>query len=249
MSSSDDDDDAASTARKALKRLGKALAALPPRDEQRNALPPAARASCDVAAAFALCAALHAKHRLAGGRPVHAELKRCKALMVRARAAEAELRPRVDAAAAARHVAGALGAQPRHDEAARAAAVAPSAEPLPPPPSEADLGRKYNAKERKAVPAVIAYRNYEANGGDPPAPFTGKYACFENAAYRELLNKHGQPCNANPAAKAAFLTRFRYRSWPSVSAHPNKFNLDEYKEWQGGGKGKWVGFQWRLLGD
>ena len=122
MSSSDDDDDAASTARKALKRLGKALAALPPRDEQRNALPPAARASCDVAAAFALCAALHAKHRLAGGRPVHAELKRCKVLMVRARAAEAELRPRVDAAAAARHVAGALGAQPRHDEAARAAA-------------------------------------------------------------------------------------------------------------------------------
>ena len=89
----------------------------------------------------------------------------------------------------------------------------------------------------------------EANGGDPPAPFTGKYACFENAAYRELLNKHGQPCNANPAAKAAFLTRFRYRSWPSISAHPNKFNLDEYKEWQGGDKGKWVGFQWRLLGD
>ena len=33
-----------------------------------------------------------------------------------------ELRPRVDAAAAARHVAGALGAQPRHDDAARAAA-------------------------------------------------------------------------------------------------------------------------------
>ena len=116
MSSSDDDDDAASTARKALKRLSKALAALPPRDEQRNALPPAARASCDVAAAFALCAALHAKHRLAGGWPVHAELQRCKALMVRARAAEAELRPRVDAAAAARHVAGALGAQPRHDD-------------------------------------------------------------------------------------------------------------------------------------
>ena len=85
----------------------------------------------------------------------------------------------------------------------------------------------------------------EANGGDPPAPFTGKYACFENAAYRELLNKHGQPCNANPAAKAAFLTRFRYRSWPSISAHPNKFNLDEYKEWQGGDKDKkWVGFQW-----
>ena len=75
MSSSDDDDDAASTARKALKRLRKALAALPPRDEQRNALPPAARASCDVAAAFALCAALHAKHRLAGGWPVHAELQ------------------------------------------------------------------------------------------------------------------------------------------------------------------------------
>ena len=71
----------------------------------------------------------------------------------------------------------------------------------------------------------------------------------ENAAYRELLNKHGQPCNANPAAKAAFLTRFRYRSWPSISAHPNKFNLDEYKEWQGGDKGKWVGFQWQLLGD
>ena len=69
MSSDDDDDDAASAARKALKRLSKALAALPPRDEQRNALPPAARASCDVAAAFALCAALHAKHRLAGGRP------------------------------------------------------------------------------------------------------------------------------------------------------------------------------------
>ena len=128
-------------------------------------------------------------------------------------------------------------------------AVASSAEPLPPPPSEADLGRKYNVKERKAVPAVLAYRNYEANGGDPPAPFTGKYACFENAAYRELLNKHGQPCNANPAAKAAFLTRFRYRSWPSVSAHPNKFNLDEYKEWQGGDKDKCVGFQWRLLGD
>ena len=83
----------------------------------------------------------------------------------------------------------------------------------------------------------------------PPAPFTGKYACFENAAYRELLNKHGQPCNANPAAKAAFLTRFRYRSWPSISAHPNKFNLDEYKEWRGGDKDKWVGFQWRLLGD
>ena len=72
-------------------------------------------------------------------------------------------------------------------------------------------------------------------------------ACFENAAYRELLNKHGQPCNANPAAKAAFLTRFRYRSWPSISAHPNKFNLDEYKEWRGGDKDKWVGFQWRLL--
>ena len=86
MSSSDDNDDAASTARKALKRLSKALAALPPRAEQRNALPPAARASCDVAAAFALCAALHAKHRLAGGWPVHAELQRCKALMVRARA-------------------------------------------------------------------------------------------------------------------------------------------------------------------
>ena len=114
MSSSDDDNDAASTARKALKRLRKALAALPPRDEQRNALPPAARASCDVAAAFALCAALHAKSRLAGGLPVHAELQRCKALMVRARKAEAELRPRVDAAAAARHVAGALGAQPRN---------------------------------------------------------------------------------------------------------------------------------------
>jgi|MDTE01.1.fsa_nt_gb hypothetical protein len=122
MPSSSDDDDAASTARKALKRLSKALAALPPRDEQRNALPPAARASCDVAAAFALCAALHAKNRLVGGGPVHAELQRCKALMVRARAAEAELRPRVDAAAAARHVAGALGAQPRHDDAARAAA-------------------------------------------------------------------------------------------------------------------------------
>ena len=91
-------------------------------------------------------------------------------------------------------------------------------------------GRKYNGEERKAVPAVLAYRHYEANGGDPPAPFTGKYACFENSAYRELLNKYGQPCNANPAAKAAFLTRFRYRSWPSVSAHPNKFNLDEYKE-------------------
>ena len=120
---------------------------------------------------------------------------------------------------------------------------------LPPPPSEADLGRKYNGKERKAVPAVLAYRHYEANGGDPPAPFTGKYACFENVAYRELLNKHGQPCNANPAAKAAFLTRFRYRSWPSISAHPNKFNLDEYKEWRGGDKDKWVGFQWRLLGD
>ena len=124
---------------------------------------------------------------------------------------------------------------------------APAFFPLPPPPSEADLGRKYNGKERKAVPAVLAYRNYEANGGDPPAPFTGKYACFENAAYRELLNKHGQPCNANPAAKAAFLTRFRYRSWPSISAHPNRFNLDEYKEWQGGHKDKWVGFQWRLL--
>ena len=128
-------------------------------------------------------------------------------------------------------------------------AVAPSAEPLPPPPSEADLGRKYNVEERKAVPAVLAYRTYEANGGDPPAPFTGKYACFENAAYRALLNKYGQPCNANPAAKAAFLTRFRYRSWPSISAHPNKFNLDEYKEWRGGDKDKWVGFQWRLLGD
>ena len=110
-------------------------------------------------------------------------------------------------------------------------------------------GRKYNGEERKAVPAVLAYRHYEANGGDPPAPFTGKYACFENAAYRELLNKHGQPCNANPAAKAAFLTRFRYRSWPSISAHPNKFNLDEYKEWRSGDKDKWVGFQWRLLGD
>ena len=85
----------------------------------------------------------------------------------------------------------------------------------------------------------------------PASGIPGKYACFENAAYRELLNKHGQPCNANPAAKAAFLTRFRYRSWPSVSAHPNHFNLDEYKEWQGGDKGnlKWVGFQWRLLGD
>ena len=128
-------------------------------------------------------------------------------------------------------------------------AVAPSAEPLPPPPSEDDLGRKYNVKERKAVPAVLAYRHYEANGGDPPAPFTGKYACFENAAYRELLNKHGQPCNTNPAAKAAFLKRFRYRSWPSISAHPNKFNLDEYKEWRGGDKDKWVGFQWKLLGD
>ena len=125
--------------------------------------------------------------------------------------------------------------------------IAPSAEPLPPPPSEADLGRKYKVEERKAVPAVSRYRHYEANGGDPPAPFTGKYACFENAAYRELLNKHGQPCNANPAAKAAFLTRFRYRSWPSISAHPNKFNLDEYKEWRSGDKDKWVGFQWRLL--
>ena len=108
MSSSSDDDDAASTARKALKRLSKALAALPPRDEQRNALPPAARASCDVAAAFALCAALHAKNRLVGGGPVHAELQRCKALMVRAR-------PRRNPAArrrraAARHAA-ALGAR------------------------------------------------------------------------------------------------------------------------------------------
>ena len=41
----------------------------------------------------------------------------------------------------------------------------------------------------------------------------------------------------------------RLLSWPSVSAHPNKFNLDEYKEWQGGDKAKWVGFQWQLLGD
>ena len=124
MSSSSSDDDAddaaARAARRALRRLGAALAALPPRDQQRGALPPAARAGCDVAAAFALCATLHARHRVAGGAPVGAELRRCKALMsmVRARA----LRPQVDGAAAARHVATALGAQPRRDDAARAAA-------------------------------------------------------------------------------------------------------------------------------
>ena len=84
------------------------------------------------------------------------------------------------------------------------------------------------------------------SGASPPRRRRRAPASF----YRELLNKYGQPCNANPAAKAAFLTRFRYRSWPSISAHPNKFNLDEYKEWRGrGDKGKWVGFQWRLLGD
>ena len=134
---------------------------------------------------------------------------------------------------------------------AKVAATPPPAatsalQPLPPPPSEEDLDRKYNAEERKAVPAVIAYRAYEANGGATPPPFTGKYAPFENAAFLELLNKHGQPCNANPAARDAFLTRFRYRSRPSVDAHPNRFNLVDYKTWRGGDKDKWVGFQWGL---
>jgi hypothetical protein len=124
---------------------------------------------------------------------------------------------------------------------------ASTVQPLPLPPSEGDLGRKHDPKERKAVPLVIAYREYEANGSDAPPPFTGKYACVENTAFLEMLNKHGQPCNANPAARGAFLTRFRYRSRPSVDAHSNHYNLDEYKTWRGGDNGRWVGFQWRPL--
>ena len=67
--------------------------------------------------------------------------------MVRARAAEAALRPTVDGAAAARHVAAALGAQARRDDAARAAA-GPSDVAI----RDLLLGARWIAEEASAPP-------------------------------------------------------------------------------------------------
>ena len=75
---------------------------------------------------------------------------------------------------------------------------------------------------------------------------TGKFADWENAKYLELLNKYGEPVQANPAAERAFGQEFCYRKKSSWKAHPNKFNRDAYRAWQAANGGKWVGFAWRL---
>ena len=114
----------------------------------------------------------------------------------------------------------------------------------------AERGRPRSQVQREGTQgrpgcSILAYRHYDGERRRPAGTVHREIRLPENAAYRELLNKHGQPCNAGPAAKAAFLTRFRRRSWPSISAHPNKFNLDECGMAEPD-KDKWVGFQWRL---
>ena len=96
--------------------------------------------------------------------------------------------------------------------------------------------------------------------GPAPEKITGPFQPFEDAKFRELLNKHGQPkknsSEENDPAVKAFEKEFNYRVWASVVPHVNVFNHKEYKEWRikNGGKapdgvnGPWAGnFVWKQL--
>ena len=101
--------------------------------------------------------------------------------------------------------------------------------------------------------------------GEPPPQMTGYFPPWENEIYLNLLNKYGQPLQENHRAVMAFQQEFNYRVWSSVTAHPNKFNGAQtthktgprggkikstvYRDWVEANGGKWVGFQWKLLGD
>ena len=69
----------------------------------------------------------------------------------------------------------------------------------------------------------------------------------------------------NHDAVRVFERDFGYRAWSSVRDHVNRFNGGQtthktgprggkirstvYRDWVAANGGKWVGFQWQLLGD
>ena len=69
---------------------------------------------------------------------------------------------------------------------------------------------RYNTHERRLLrarddwEAFLSADNVDSGDDDEsPEQMTGKFADWENAKYLELLNKYGEPVQANPAAERA----------------------------------------------